>query len=368
MKQKKRSANSSPIFYLLLAILTCTIAVALVLLSGDQEIPASAKIPAGNGSLPVPDDSESLGASSNGVLSVAEPFLAEESSGTVSFAESELSTSREYYNPSVSSPKSTIQPGTSGLSFTEEEKASLDALLNTYAPNVSVFYQDIGSGSTYEYNGDKHYFIASLIKAPYSMYLYQLTEQGKCDLNELLTVTEEDKQEGTGTIKDMEDLPKQFTVRELIALAIRQSDNTAMKVLLRKYPAAGYHVYAKSLGMEHTDDVQYVTNGQINSHEAGLYLRAIYDYIENGKYGGELKADMLGTSYVMIQSAYPVVRKYGWAEAAYHDMAIVYAPHPYLLAICTDHGEGKSTDRAMFAEISKRLESLWTEKYNQSAQ
>ncbi|MEG0895543.1 MAG: serine hydrolase, partial [Oscillospiraceae bacterium] len=77
-------------------------------------------------------------------------------------------------------------------------------VIEKYGQNVSVFYKDIYSGNSYNYNQDNKYFIASLIKAPYAMYIYDLVSQGKCSLDDKFILTEEIKQQGTGKLKDMD--------------------------------------------------------------------------------------------------------------------------------------------------------------------
>ena len=66
---------------------------------------------------------------------------------------------------------------------------------------------------------------------------------------------------------------------------------------------------------------------------------------------------MLNTTNPMIVSDYPVVRKNGWATASFHDMAIIEAPHPYLLVILSDHEEGMSKDFTIFKTISQTIQS-----------
>jgi len=338
------------------ALFICLSAGGLVLFLAQQEIPALGE---GDG---VPSSSRT----SLEEVSSETGALEDVSSGTG--ASSGMGSLPERVSSAESAPPAShVIPGSEDLSFTPGEQSALDELLRSYGEYVSVYFQDVASGAVYEFNADRHYFVASLIKAPYCMYLYQMAEKGEFSLEELLTVSEEDKQEGTGVLKDREDLPQDFTVRELIALAIRESDNTAMKVLLRRFPAPGYREYIEALGLPHPDDVSYVVDGQISAHDAGFYLTKIYDYIEHGQYGGELKSDMMNTKYPLIRSEYPMARKYGWmakeGRESYHDMAIVYAPHPYLLAICTDHKDGTDEDRALFGEISRYLEKLWAEKY-----
>lgn len=231
--------------------------------------------------------------------------------------------------------------------------------------NVSIYFKDVDSGYVYQNNEDYKYFIASLIKAPYCMYLYTMAEQGKCDLDEILTIEYKNIQIGTGKIKDKkpEDFPLEMSVRELMSFAIRYSDNTAMETLRKKYSHVDYLTYAKSLGLHYPEDVAYMVNGKITARDAGVYLNAINDYIKNGKYGSELEEDMSNTANRMIRSKHPIVRKYGWAELSFHDMAIVNAPHPYLLIILSDKGLGNKADYKLLGDISLLIEKFQAKRY-----
>lgn len=231
--------------------------------------------------------------------------------------------------------------------------------------SISIYFEDLESGYSYSYNAERKYFIASLIKAPYCMYLYTLAEQGKCDLNEKITVEYRHVQEGTGEIakKKPSEFPFEMTVRELMRCAIRSSDNTAVELLRKKYPHTGYQAYAASLGLKYPEDVKLMVNGDITAVDAGVYLKAIYSYIQDGKYGKELREDMLNTTNPMIRANYPVVRKYGWADRSFHDMALIEAPHPYILAICTDASKGTAADHSLMANISKTLAKFHKARY-----
>lgn len=267
--------------------------------------------------------------------------------------------------PSIEPDEPTLDDNVKPQAFTEKDKAEIDAVVKKYGENLSVYFEDINSGNTYTYNDEYKYFIASIIKAPYCMYIYQLASDGKCSLDEKFKFEERHKQEGTGKLKDME-TPMELTLRELIGYAIKNSDNTAMKIMLNKYTYKGYTEYAKSLGLNYIDDVKYVVNGDITAKDAGIYIKAIYDFIETNEYGPELKKDMLSTSNTMIASKYEIARKYGWADKSFHDMAIVYAPNPYVLTILSDKDEGKQEDYKMFREITAILEKLQFQKYEEA--
>lgn len=240
------------------------------------------------------------------------------------------------------------------FTFPEEGRAALDALL-AGQEGVSVYYQDVGSGATYEYRPFDKYPAASVVKAPYCMYVLDLVSQGRADLNQTFTYTEEWKRSGTGKIQDMP-FGTVLTLRELIRYAIEESDNVAFALIRSEYPASGYRVYAEGFGLTYPEDVRNGANSQICARDAGAYLAALDQFIRSHPYGSELKAYMQNTRYPLIRSSYPIARKYGWMEGAYHDMAIVYAPHPYRLAILSDHDGGTEEDRRLFREISLLIE------------
>lgn len=238
--------------------------------------------------------------------------------------------------------------------FPEEGRAALDALLAGYE-GVSVFYQDIGSGATYEYRPLEKYPAASVVKAPYCLYVLDLASQGKADLNQMFTYTEEWKREGTGKIKDMP-FGTTLTLRDLIRYAIETSDNTAFAMIRSAYPVGGYRAYAERFSLTYPEDIRNGANSLLCARDAGAYIAAIDQFIRTNPYGPELQSYMRRTINPMIRSSYPIARKYGWMKGAYHDMAIVYAPHPYRLVILSDHDGGTKEDLRMFREISELIE------------
>lgn len=280
--------------------------------------------------------------------------------GIITKAEAEV-----YYTPSSDDTSSESSSKPSSDASSKSGVSSREQKPPPQRRSISIYFEDIQSGYSYSYNADRKYFIASLIKAPYCMYLYELAEQGKCDLNEIITIEYKDIQPGTGAIakKKPEEFPLKLTVRELMREAIRSSDNTAMEKLRKKYDHTGYLPYATGLGLKYPQDVLRLVNGKITAVDAGIYAKAIYNYIQNGKYGNELYDDMINTTNPLIRSEYKIARKYGWAELSLHDMAIVYAKSPYVLAICTDASLGKESDNKLFAELSKAFERFHKKRY-----
>jgi beta-lactamase class A len=243
------------------------------------------------------------------------------------------------------------------FSLSADTAAMLDAAIGAYGDGVSVYYRDLGSGAEYEYRALDKYPAASVIKAPYCMYVYSLISQGKADPDQIFVYTEEYTQGGTGLIQKME-LGTELTLRQLLTLAIRESDNIAFAMLRKVFPVSGYKEYVSGIGLRFPEDIRWAANSLLCARDAGIYMTAIDAFIRSDPHGPDLEYDMRRTKYPLIRSSYPIARKYGWMEGAYHDAAIVYAPHPYVLVILSDRDGGTKEDRAMFADISRLIQQV----------
>ena len=231
--------------------------------------------------------------------------------------------------------------------------------------NFSLAYYDIESGFTFELNPDNHYYIASVIKAPYAMFIYRLALAGEIDVEQKITYTEKFLCEGSGVIKDME-FGTEFTIEELIGFMLEFSDNSAYAMLRSIYEDYDYIEFIKELGIEHDEDLRFRQNEQICDNTAIRYGMALYDFFEeNNKYSAVLKDHMLNTRQPLIYSNQgEVARKYGWYNGLLHDLAVVYSERPYVISILSDFGENEddwadNEDMFIFKELS-----LLVDKYS----
>jgi len=121
--------------------------------------------------------------------------------------------------------------------------------------NYGVAVADISSGTTYGVNANRSFRAASINKLPILISLYQLAGRGRVDLNQTLTISEEDVQHyGTGLIQDP-DAARTYTIRELAALMIEASDNTAAHVLERFLGQDTIQANIDRWGLKHTSMV-----------------------------------------------------------------------------------------------------------------
>ena len=260
-------------------------------------------------------------------------------------------------------PTITADPERAGFAFTKEQESRLNTMLQNYGGSVAFVLEDLHSGYVYAYNADADFFAASILKAPYCMYLLDLASQGKCDLNQTIPYTADIQSNGTGKVKESP-YGTQFTVSQLIEYAIRYSDNAALRMLRELYPASGFVEYSESLGLKNAKSVDNITGGHITAADASVYMRAIYLFIQNNEqYGALLRQYMTSTTNPMFtSSSYDVIRKYGWATNSFHDTAIIDAPYPYTIVLLTDHADGKPEDYAMFRQISATVEGFSAQK------
>ena len=230
----------------------------------------------------------------------------------------------------------------SSYNMPEEFYSELDKIIEKYPHflyyDISLAYTDIETGFTLMINPDKHYFSASVMKAPYILYIYRLALDGRADLEQKLVYTEKYKRDGTGVLKNME-FGTEFTVEELIGFALEESDNAAFAMLRELYPEDGYTDYIKSLGVEHGNDSKAFNQPQICCETSRIFSQAVYDFIcEDNEYSENLKYHMTHSRNTMIVggNGSEVVRKYGWYDGYFHDMAVIFGENNYTITIMTN--------------------------------
>lgn len=220
---------------------------------------------------------------------------------------------------------------------------------------MSVYYMDIESGYEVFVNEGVHYPVASTIKIPYCVYIYDKLTSGEIDPETVLVYEQRHYFKGTGVIIKGE-FGQRFTVSELLKLAITESDNVAFEMLKDLSTWNDFMTYLESKGMSHIED-RRKSKEKICLEAAAADGKVLAEFLRgDSEYIEAFKADLLVTKNKMIKSHYPFYRKYGWTKFAFHDIAYVDAPHPYIIAILSNlEGEDKA-DYKLFADISYLVE------------
>ncbi|HIU35330.1 MAG TPA: serine hydrolase [Candidatus Fimenecus excrementigallinarum] len=210
---------------------------------------------------------------------------------------------------------------------------ALDALVEPYGKKAAVSYRRLSDNALYLYNPDTKFHIASLVKAPYCMWLLDRAAEGDVDLQETLTLRAANKRTGAGTFQYAPD-GTTYSVSEVIAQTIRKSDNTAFAMLRARYGTAGYIAYTENFALAHPEDVRQVTDGRITARDADRYLLALERFFRENPNGGVLETHLRASEFRLIRNV-ESVQKWGDYSGCYSVMGLVCADEPYLLSVLT---------------------------------
>ena len=231
---------------------------------------------------------------------------------------------------------------------------------------VSIYFLDADSGYELEINSGVHFPIASTVKIPFCTLIYQKLTDELIDPDTILTYEKRHYFGGTGVIVKG-DYGQQFTVTELLKLAITESDNVAYEMLKDLVSWEEFGEFLAANGCTHPEDLRS-RQQKICTESAGAYGRILMDFLTgDSPYVEDFKADLKITKNKMIKSHYPFYRKYGWTQFAFHDIAYVDAPHPYVLAILTNLEGEDNSDYEMYKEISYLFEEYSQSDANREA-
>lgn len=225
----------------------------------------------------------------------------------------------------------------------------LDSFCATQPGGFSVYIRDLTSGQVYTYAAEKEYYPASLLKIPFALWLCRLAEAGTLDLSgELCNLYMGQLSDTTlAAYNDVGAVPVWTAMHAMIA----DSDNLAMRMLAAVWPATqdtGFQTFLGELGYHLPDSCSITMEdgiaGVMSVADAGRTMEALYDYFETGTDTAQkLRQCFLdaGHTALYIPDGVSAAKKYGSWDYAFHDLAIVYADHPYILCCMTDQGDAE---------------------------
>ena len=108
------------------------------------------------------------------------------------------------------------------------------AIADRARPGVlGVSLTNLESGETWLFNGDLRFPMQSVFKAPLGAAVLNEVDAGRVDLDQVITIDEEDISPAHSPIADAWPQRRDYTVRELLVAAVGGSDNTAADVLMK---------------------------------------------------------------------------------------------------------------------------------------
>lgn len=218
-------------------------------------------------------------------------------------------------------------------------------------------YQDIYTGFTVSYNENGSIWGASTVKAPLSVYVYELADDNETDLDKILTYKSHHYVDGTGKIKDM-DIGTTFSIRDLVGYSIKNSDNIAYTMLMEEYGRGNVLNFWNNLGTK----TIFTTNtnwGAITAYDASIYMNELYNYyLTDTENSNELMNYYLNTTFKPLNGGkYKIANKSGWANDVIHDAGIVFADNPYIIVALSTLGDSDNY-QSYFSTVSSFASKL----------
>jgi beta-lactamase class A len=234
-------------------------------------------------------------------------------------------------------------------------KSKVQDYISKQSGKYGVYFIDLATGESFGINDRDEYIAASTSKLPMNVFLYTKIESGEVDPESKLQYLKEDFESGTGVIQNSA-FGTEYTVRETSKLSIIHSDNCGINMIIRVLGIENICKYILDLG----GDIYYDDHHRTSPHDLGLVTQELYRlYLNNPELYGELINNMENTDWNdRINSQLPkevkVAHKIGNQTRTSNDVGIVFASHPYVLAVMTDNVDFGTACKKI-GELSKMI-------------
>ncbi len=249
--------------------------------------------------------------------------------------------------------------------------AAIDAKLDGVLGVAAI---DLKTGHAFSYNGDLVTTQASLIKVPVLVTAFQDIEAGSLKLDQSLSLTEKDKAGGDGGLdRRLGEEPLHITLRELITLMIRDSDNTATNVIIRLVKRERVNALLLSLGFKSTRLRRVMLDGEAAKRDeentsTPLEIARLMELIYRGKVVSPKACEQMVEFMKLVQADFrgglpPAVvsaSKPGAVPGVHTEAGIVYLEgRPYVLSVMSSMLVGESNPlRDVVAVVEEHFERL----------
>lgn len=242
-------------------------------------------------------------------------------------------------------------------------EATLNAAGGTFA---AVVYDVTYDRMIYVKNENKDFTAASLAKLPIAITAYQLAHAEQINLDDSITVEDQDRAGGTGSIQHAP-TGSSFTIRELCRRMLSESDNTAGNMVLRVVGMDAVDRIMDQIGandtrVERRFGPQFLNGGSDNRTTAADMLEVLQTLTKDGVLPAssreEILAAMRDTDRNKIAAGLPpnvgIAHKTGVLEGVEHDAAIITLPDQrYIIVLLSADLPSQADGQAAIAQASR---------------
>ena len=245
---------------------------------------------------------------------------------------------------------------------------SLGNLAYNYSGHVGIYIKDLNSDKVWEYNPDRLFPSASLIKVPIMVAICEKIKRSELSLDTRIKLTRRDRAGGSGSLKWVRE-GTSLSVMEIIYKMITESDNTATKMLI-DYAGIGYFQQAFSgLGLVYTKiypeglsltSNRVVRENYTTAREMAVLMERIYKGEMVDRNLSEFMLDVLkhNKSRSRLRKGLPlgweIGHKTGLLRKSCHDVGIVFSPRgDYIIAVLTSDVPNYSSAKGFISRVAK---------------
>lgn len=254
-----------------------------------------------------------------------------------------------------------------------DRRAGIDKALGRFKSrgiDVSFVMWDCKTDAIFYYNRDRRFFTASVIKAPYIVYVMQnYVETGKAGMKSTKFRRGNYKyQGGTGTMKN-DGAGTVYTLEEVIRRTIRKSDNIGYTMLRRRFGTKNYKNWLRKAGVR--TSVSSPDYPNLSAMEFAKVWKYTYGYLnKQTRYSEWLKKEFAKSGYSFMRPAYKgkytVCSKPGIEVSTYNEAGIVMSgEYPYVVAILSTapgwHSPTIKKEKADMAALVRQMDALHRE-------
>lgn len=248
-------------------------------------------------------------------------------------------------------------------------------LINKYKKNndvfVSMYFEYLPTGANFSLNKDEKMWPASLIKIPFSMVVMKKIEKGLLDMDQLLIIKDEFKDDDYGSLY-LQPSGSKFSVENLLRETLINSDNTAYLTLINKVSNKEVEEVFDHMGLNEefvhmmkTFEEEGASDISITAKRYSVFFRSLYNSTYLSPYYSNLFLNILnGAECNFLCSSIPgeinVSHKFGVHDEKMISASsgIFYLPgRPYLLTVIIRNNNNLSEKKIqdIFNDISKSV-------------
>lgn len=240
---------------------------------------------------------------------------------------------------------------------------------------VGIFLKDLRKGFEYDYNVDRLFPSASLIKLPVMVATFEAIKEGRISLGDTIRMHRRDKRGGSGELKFYRS-GSRFTVSDLLNHMIMESDNTATHLLVSLLGFDYLNATFESLGLKDTrihPEGLSLADGRVR-HENYTSPREMA-YLLEKIYHRELVSTEASAQMIEILKRaqyrdrlarylppeWQMAHKTGLLRRACHDCGVVYSPEgDFLVCVLTARNRNYRRAKRFIASVGRRTFNFYS--------